>query len=199
MMRSIAILTLLTLGAFNAHAATVLPQTESNGEDGAYTLISNATLFNDLDNIYNFTDFSIANGTTLNIFSDAAIFIYSTQSITINGLIYADTPELNFIAPEILITGTLDISDNLGLFANNITFSTDDIISSGTSPSSGIISSGTLTGGTTIINGIEPVIIDTTPITGGSISLTPVPLPAALWLMITGLLSFGLIQRRHVI
>jgi len=110
MLRLSELLITLCVFTFNAQASTLLTQSNSTGEDGPFNLLSDSTLFADPDSIYNFTDFTIAAGTTLNITDSGPVYIYSQQSITISGSLIADTPDLHLIAPSIIATPTGSIS-----------------------------------------------------------------------------------------
>jgi len=163
-------LILLSSISLHTHSQSVLPQAESNGEDGFFSINTDTSLFADADNIYNFADFSITDNATLHILSDSAVYIYSQQSITVDGTIFADTPELHLIAPE--ITGfnlNLNSSGSINLYL---------LGSVATEPSPGTGSGG--------------VVIISNP------GISPVPVPAAIWLFASGLLSLLLARRRSV-
>jgi len=161
MLRISVSLLLLSIFTCNAHASSVLPQEVSTGTDGSFNLLSDDILFNNADGIYNFIDFNIADGATLNINSSGPVYIYSQQSMTIFGNLIADTTDLHLIAPTINTGSTSTIS------ADSITLVILD-------------SSGTGTGSTDTGNGI---IIDS-----GNSGITTVPVPAAIWLMLSGML-----------
>lgn len=194
-------LLLLSIFTLNTQAANILIQDASSGVDGSLELLNgNNTLFSNTDNIYNFVDFNIANGATLNIDSSGPVYIYSQQSITINGSLITNSPDLQLIAQTININGSITSTGSNLLIAsasNNPT--TPDVSngafissSSGLTITTGMINTGT---GNLIITG-NPGL---TPINSGTIVLTPspVPVPAALWLMISGMLSIGLLIRRQ--
>lgn len=144
MFRFSVLLTIFCAFSFNAQASSVLPQSGSTGADGLFNLLSDSALFADSDNIYNFTDFTIGAGTTLNITDRGPVYIFSQQGITINGSLIADSSDLHLIAPSIIASGTGSINARGDL---NI--------------------------------------------------ITTVPLPGAFWLLISGLLSLGIIKRRR--
>lgn len=96
--------------SFNAQASSALPQSSSTGADGLFNLLSDSTLFTDSDNIYNFTDFTIGAGTTLNITDSGPVYIFSQQSITISGSLIADSSDLHLIAPSIIASSTGSIN-----------------------------------------------------------------------------------------
>ena len=187
-------LILLSVITFNTQASSILPQDNSTGADGLFNLLSDSSLFANPGNIYNFTDFTIAAGATLYITANnKPVYIYSQQNITIKGALITDTPYLHLIASQqIDLTGSL-ISNSLV-----ITTSEKDSTTQETTGSI-ILTNGSATGTTS--TGIAGSIIITNiassiDISAGTITLTSVPLPAALWLMISGLLSFGLMSRR---
>ncbi len=176
MLRFSASLLFLCVLAFNSHASSI-PQPASTGVDGDFNLLNgNDTLFSSTDNIYNFINFSIADGATLNIASSGPVYIYAQQSIIIGGNLFADSSDLHFIAPTIETAGNANISAN-----GSITLILTD--SSASNPG-GNASSG---------NGIT--------IDSGNPNISPVPLPAAIWLMLSGLLSLGALKlgvlRKH--
>lgn len=185
---------LFSFFSFNL-SASLLPQIDSSGEDGLLFIDTSSTLFADADNIYNFTDFIVDNNGTLQITSSAEIFIYSQQSITIDGSIIADTAGLNFIAPSILITGSLEVNSGLSFYTTDSDSTFPDL-------SNALITSGTdgasLTRGIIFGEGLNNDIISlgqTELISSNHLQITPpspVPLPASLWFLISGLMSLGL-------
>lgn len=202
-------LLLLSLFCINVQASSV-PQINSTGTDGLFSLLSNDALFSSTSNIYNFSDFNIAEGATLEINSSDAVYIYSQQSITINGTLTSSSADLHFIAPAFNFNGTLNSDGNLNvviLGTGSSTPSAPDIsngvvVSSNldTTLTTGFIEAGTITTGDFIFpifdeptlvlvdngNTVGPIVI---------INPSPVPLPGALWLMISGILSFGLLKK----
>jgi len=154
-------LLLLSIFTYNAHASSILPQEVSTGADGSFNLLSDDVLFSNADGIYNFIDFNIADGVTLNINNSGPIYIYSQQSMTISGNLIADTTDLHLIAPTINTSSTSTIS------ASSITLVILDSSSNGS-------------GNTGTGNGVT--------IGNGNPGITPVPVPAAIWLMLSGLL-----------
>lgn len=164
-------LLLLSIFTFTTHASIILPQDISTGADGSFNLLTDDILFNNTDGIYNFVDFNIADGITLNISNSGPVYIYSQQSISLSGNIIANTPDLHLIAPA--------------FNTNNATISTSGTLTysviGGTSNGSGSTGTGS---GITIGN--------------GNPGISPVPLPAAIWLMLSGLLSIGMLKIRQI-
>ena len=196
-------LSILTL---NAQASSILPQDTSTGTDGTFELLNGAdTLFNNTNSIYNFVDFNIASGTTLTIDSNGPVYIYSQQSITINGSLITNSPDLHLIAQAISFNGSINSTGGDLLIASASSNPTTPDVSNGSFISSnagltittGTIDTGTVTSGNNLFITANPVI---TPINGGTtgiITPSPVPVPAALWLMLSGILSIGLLLRRQ--
>lgn len=190
---------LFSLFSFNL-SASLLPQADSNGEDGLLFIDTSATLFADADNIYNFTDFVIDNNGTLQITSSAEIFIYSQQSITIDGNIIADTAGLNFIAPSILVNGSLQVNSDLSFYTTDSGSSTFPDLSNalitsdtdGASLTRAIIFGEDLNNELITLGQIELISTNHLVITPPS----PVPVPAAIWLLASGLVSLGLFTRK---
>ena len=203
-------LLLLSLFTINAQAASV-PQISSTGADGAFSLLNDDTLFSNTSNIYNFTDFNIAAGATLNVNNSDTVYIYSEQSIIINGALTSNSPDLHLIAPTITL-GSLTATGSVVVTGQNFNISTGELTTTNPNNDNGVtIGSGTFIGsdldltnpiGTGIII-LDPSIsftIPTNPINVETITFvttpSPVPLPGALWLMMSGIIGFGLLKRR---
>lgn len=202
---------ILSACSFSAYSASILPQYSSNGEDGSYSINTSNSLFADSDNIYNFTDFSILDGASLSISSPDPVFIYSQTAIYIDGSIFFDAGDLNLIAPEISFAGTTEF--NMGT-SGSITIVTNEATLSGDTPSvtgstitsdgsgSIVLSSG---GNVAVLSGsiVSSGILITEPVPtldGGIITISPptaVPLPAAGWLMLSGLSLLIATRRKY--
>ncbi len=201
---------LISACSINAYAASILPQISSSGDDGSFIINTDSTLFTDSDNIYNFTDFSILDNAALNITSSEPVFIYAQNSIYIDGSIFFAAGDLNLIAPEISFGAAaefnLGTSGSITIVTTDATLSGDSSSASGstiTSDSSGSIVlsagsdiaviSGSISSSSILI--IEPV---TSTVEGTfSITPTPVPLPAAGWLMLCGLSGLMLMAGKN--
>lgn len=199
MLRFTLSLLLLSIFIFNTNASGLLPQGLSTGSDGILDLLnSNRTLFNNTNNIYNFADFNIASDSTLNINNNSAVYIYSQQSIIINGALITNSPDLHLIAQSINLNGNITTSGTNLLMANASNNPSAPEINSGTiinnNPSL-MITIGTIK--TDTISWDNAITITSsaglTPVFNAPILLSPVPVPAALWLMISGILSIGLL------
>lgn len=197
-------LILLSILTFNTQANSI-PQQTSSGVDGNFNLLTNDTLFSSIDNIYNFIDFNIADGATLNISNSGPVYIYAQQSITLNGNIMANTADLHLFSANITLNGNININNLLVAVDGTSTATTPDIsgaiILSGNpeaSITSGYIDTTSIDGSINLIGANNTLIPTNSSTTTGPIIITPspVPVPAAIWLMISGLLSFGLLKRR---
>ena len=208
MKKILSIITFCLL-TFNAIASSIPLQDTSTGINGIFSITTDTALFDSPDNIYNFSDFMISSDTTLSVNSGQDIFIHSQTGMTIDGNISAPSSNLHLIAPEITINGSIFTSLSLSLYADTITIDANTGSGSDPAPTSSIIISDgsgdyALIGDSTSVtigdlSGFEagtitPVIIPSEPIFLDNIS--PVPVPAALWLMLSGIMSLLVLSRR---
>jgi len=182
----------LFLAAGSVSASIVLPQESSTAEDGVFSISTDMTLWSDPDNIYNFENFHVGGGATLTIDNTGPVYIYSSQSITIDSTssLFSLVPDLYLIAPEIFL-GSINTTGNLSLVATTLTVDSNSTTGADTG-----------TGAVTISNGGSVIIGDsiipsgatgTITLAGGSIlisdtvlTITPVPVPPALLFFASG-------------
>lgn len=220
MFRFIIALSLFSAFTFNTHASSI-PQELSTGADGIFNLLTGEeTLYGTADNIYNFADFNVAEGAILKIDNSGPVYIYTQQNITVAGTILTNSSDLHLISQSggyvsgitssvtglairstetgtnfVIIGGYTD-TWNPPTPDNGVTLGNDLILTTGTVDT--ITAGGNLNllaGNTTItltpVNNSGTITLITAP--------SPVPVPAALWLMLSGLLGMAAVikRRRH--
>jgi len=202
-------LCLLTSTNLNAATLSIL----SDGSDGSFTPAASTTLIIDDTLTFNFTDIIVNPGVTVNFDQTglAANFL-GTNDIAINGTLDASLLDLTITTPgrltidgaiyaesllleasEIYISGILTTQDEISMMAGDATFVDQN---AGITSSGGTLTAGDITtinqstDGTALIGGGGVVLLPSDPI-------TLVPIPAALWLFCSGLLSLIGISRRR--